>query len=57
MRKTLVLAEQVADFTCTNTDITGRNIGIGANVMVELSHKGLAEPHHLTVRFTLGIEV
>ena len=53
----LVLAEQVADLTAANADITGGHIGIGADVAVQLGHKALAEAHNLGVALALGVKV
>ena len=39
----LVLAEHVADLTGAGADVAGRNVGVGADVAVQLGHKALAE--------------
>ena len=53
----LVLAEEIADLTGTHTDVAGGHVGVGADVAVQLIHKGLAETHDLPVALTLGVEV
>ena len=48
---------QVADFTTTDTDITGGHVGIRANILVQFCHEALAECHDFAVRLALGIKV
>ena len=53
----LVLAEQVADLTAANANITGGHVGVGADVAVQLGHKALAETHDLGIRLAVGVKV
>ncbi len=53
----LVLAEEVADLAAADPDVTGGDVGVWADVAIELGHEGLAEAHHLVVALALGIEV
>ncbi len=53
----LVLAEQVADLPAADADVPGRDVGVLAEVAVQLGHEGLAEAHDLGVRAALGVEV
>ena len=52
-----VLAEQVADLPGAHPDVAGGHVGVGADILEQLVHKGLAEAHDLGVRLALGIEV
>ena len=53
----LILSVHIADLTTSHTDITCRYIGICSNMSVKLCHETLAERHHLSVRFSLGIKI
>src|SRR5690606_25447687 len=53
----LVLPEQVADLPAADADVARGDVGVLAEVPVELGHEGLAEPHDLGVRAALGVEV
>ena len=53
----LVLAEQEADLAAADADVAGRDVGVRADVAVELRHERLAEAHHLVVALALGVEV
>src|SRR5699024_2809753 len=53
----LVLTEQVADLATAHADVTGGDVGVLAQVPVHLGHEGLAEPHHLGVAASLGVEI
>ena len=55
--QSLVLTEHVSDLACANTQVTGGNVGVGADVAEQLGHEGLAEGHDLTVGAAAGIEV
>ena len=55
--KSLILTVKITDLSCANTDITGGNVGICADVLCKLSHKALAEAHNLSVRLALRVEV
>ena len=55
--ESLVLAEEEADLSAAYADITGGNVGIGADVSVELGHEALAEAHNLSIGLALGVEV
>ena len=53
----LVLAEHIADLPAAHAHVAGGHVGIGADVALQLDHKGLAETHDLVVALALGIEV
>ena len=53
----LVLAEEVADFTAADADVTGGNVRIGADVAGKLGHEALAETHDFAVGLAARIEV
>ena len=55
--KALVLAEEVADFTAADADVTGRNVGVGSDVARKLGHEALAETHDFAVGLAARIEV
>ena len=52
-----VLAEQIADFAAAYADVTGRDVGVGADVAVEFGHKGLAEAHYFGIGFAFRVKV
>ena len=54
---TAVLAEQEADLTGTDADITGGHVHELADMAVQLSHEALAEAHDFAVALALGVEV
>ena len=53
----LVLTEQVGDLTAADAKVAGGDIGVGADVTIQLGHKRLAEVHDLVVGLALGVEV
>ena len=53
----LVHAKQIANLSTTNADITGRNIHIRTNHLVQLAHECLAETHNLGIALTTGSKV
>ena len=53
----LILTEHIADFPASDPDISGRNIGVRADVTGKLGHKRLAEPHDFSVAFALWVKV
>src|SRR5262249_26145137 len=53
----LVLPEQEANLPSPHSYIARRNVGVGANVPIQLGHETLAKAHHFIVAFALGIEV
>ena len=53
----LVHSVQITDLTSTDSYVTCRDIGIGADASPELIHEGLAESHDLSIRLADGIEV
>ena len=53
----LVLTEHVGNLAAANAQVAGGNVGVGANVAIELSHEGLAEVHDLVVGLALGVKV
>ena len=57
MGAALVLAEQEADLAGADTDVARGDVGVLADVAVELGHEGLTEAHDLAVAAALGVEV
>src|SRR5690606_19036534 len=53
----LVLAEQIADLALAHSDVAGRDVGVLAQVAVQLGHQRLTEAHDLAVAAALGVEV
>jgi hypothetical protein len=53
----LVLPEQEPDLAVTDADVTGGNVGEGADVTLQLGHERLAEPHHLARAAAVRVEV
>ena len=53
----LVLAEHVGNLAAADAQVTGGDVGVGADVALELGHEGLAEAHDLVVGLALGVEV
>ena len=53
----LVLTEHVGNLAAANAQVAGGNVGIGANMAIELGHEGLAEVHDLVVGLALGVKV
>ena len=53
----LVHAKEITYLASTYTYITGRHVHIGANDLVELHHKCLAETHNLCIALTTGSKV
>ena len=53
----LVLTEQEADLAAAHADVTGRDVGVRADVPLELRHEALAEAHDLVVALALRVEV
>ena len=53
----LVLSEEVADLPSAYPDVTGRNVGVRADVAVQFVHEALAEPHDLGVALSLRVEI
>ena len=56
-RQFLVIAEQIADFATTHTDIAGRHVHIRTDDFIQFTHKGLTESHHLIVALAADAEV
>ena len=52
-----VRAEQVADLAAADADVAGRNVGVLAEVAVQLAHERLAEAHDLGVALAVRVEV
>ena len=52
-----VCTEQPSNLSSRHTDIPGRNVGVGANVLAELSHESIAELANFIVGLALGLEV
>ena len=53
----LVLAEHVGNLAAADAQVTGGDVGVGADVAAELGHEGLAEVHDLVVGLALGVKV
>ena len=53
----LVLTEQIGNLAAANAQVAGGNVGVGADVAIELGHEGLAEVHDLVVGLALGVKV
>lgn len=53
----LVLAEHEADLATGDTNVTSGNIGVGTDVLAELSHERDTEAADLVVGLALGVEV
>ena len=53
----LVLTEHIADLSAANTYVASGDVGIGADVAIELGHKALAERHYLAIALALGVEI
>lgn len=53
----LVLAEHEANLATGDTNVTGGDVGVGANVLAQLGHEGDAEAADLVVGLALGVEV
>ena|ERR1700733_943052 len=53
----LVRPKQEANFTSTNANVPGWNIGVLADVAGKLEHKCIAKPADLVVGFALWIKV
>ena len=55
--QTLVLTEEVADLSAADADVARGDVGVRADVFVQLDHEALAEAHDLRVGFALGVKV
>lgn len=55
--KLSVLSKQVTDLSSSDVNVTGRDISVGSDVSLELSHERNAESADLAVRLALGVEV
>ena len=53
----LVCTEHVANLSSSNTNVSSRDISVGANVLAQLAHEGNAEFADLVVGLALGVEV
>ncbi len=53
----LILSEHKTDLAAANADITRRHVGVRADMSAKFCHKALAERHHLSVGFSLRIEI
>ena len=53
----LVLPEQEAELAAADADIARRNVGVLAEMAIELGHEALAEAHDFVVRLALRVEV
>ena len=51
------MSEEVADFACTNTDITCGNVNFGTNITIEFGHERLAETHDFGLALATRREV
>lgn len=52
-----VAAEHVSDLSATDTNITGRHIGVRTDMLAQLAHKCHAESTDLRIRLALGVKV
>ena len=52
-----ILTEQIADLPAAHADVAGGHIGVGADILKQLIHKGLAEAHNLRIGLAVGVEV
>ena len=57
IRDLLVGAKHVANFPTRHADVASRYVRVGANVAVQLTHKGLTEAPDLRLRAALGVKV
>ena len=55
--QTLVLAEHVAYFASADSNISCRDIGVRTYMSLKLSHKALAETHHLSIGLAARTEI
>ena len=53
----LILAEKVADLAAAHADVTGRHVGVGADVAIQLCHEALAESHYFTIGLALRVKI
>ncbi len=49
--------EQPSDLSRGDTNVSGRDIGVSSNVLVQLAHEGHAEFPDLVVGLALGVKV
>ena len=52
-----VVAEQIADFAASHTNITRWYISLRTHMSEKLRHEGLAKTHDFSIRQTLRIEI
>lgn len=52
-----VRAEHVADLAAADADVARGYVGLGADVLTQPAHEGIAEPSDLVVALALGVEV
>ncbi len=55
--QSLILTEQIADLSCSDADITGRNVGIRTDVFCQFGHKTLTKAHHFPIGFSFRIKI
>src|SRR5205085_926967 len=55
--KSFVHPEQKPNFASAHADVSGRHIGIGADMAKQLAHEGLAKPHHFAVALSFRVEI
>ena len=53
----LILAHHVANLSAAYAEVTCGNVGVGTDVSVKLSHKGLAETHDFHIGLAVGVEI
>src|SRR5690606_26319008 len=53
----LVSTKHETDFALANTNISGRNIPLRTNVLVQLLHERLTEAHHLAITLAMRIKI
>lgn len=50
-------AKHPADLAAGHTNVAGGHVGLGANVLAQLAHEGVAEAANLAVALALGVKV
>ena len=55
--KAFVLTEHITNFSCTNADVTCRNVCVSTDVFGKFCHETLAETHNFVVGLASGVKV
>ena len=53
----LILSVQVTNLTGSHANVACRHVLVGADMVIQLGHKGLTESHHLAVALAADAEV